>query len=202
MNCRRAQVQIALWLGDGLGAKDETELRGHLTGCPCCREHLAKLQSTLACLHAAECGDADGASKRSLWPGLATRLPRRSCAAGSAKFFGGTAMLAVAVAWILVSVAIFWNFRNNRPASFVGNGPSARASSSLRAPLLPKWAARSAVPQVPAQSHVFPGWPPPRQNEVFGPSIAFPFRIEIQGRCPHCGQPVIGGLHLRPSESK
>jgi hypothetical protein len=198
MNCRCAQSQIALWLGEGLEGGDEQELRRHLSQCATCCEHLTRLRSSLACLHAAEQEALPATDDRSLWPRLSTRLPSPR-QESSGKFVGTTALAAVAMAWLLVGLSAKWSLQSEPPTTFI-SAASPQPSYESRNHHAATSTRRSAV-QIPVQSPLFPGWPPPRQEEMGLPEASFPFLLQLQGQCPHCGRPVIGGVHVVAPEA-
>jgi hypothetical protein len=74
MNCRQAQREIALLIGEDLSEDDRREeVEQHLKRCPGCREHRARAASALAAITTAE-PQSTFESVHSLWPGVRRRL--------------------------------------------------------------------------------------------------------------------------------
>lgn len=82
MNCREAQIDIALLVGNDLEDADAREhLRQHMTSCPDCRQHYRNLKSTLPVLGQSE-REPTYEVRESLWPAVSQRLQRRQQDAG------------------------------------------------------------------------------------------------------------------------
>lgn len=76
MNCRQAQREIALLVGDDIGDDDRRRnVERHVASCPACRERQAKMTAALGAMVSVEApGTFDAV--HSLWPGLRRRLNR------------------------------------------------------------------------------------------------------------------------------
>ncbi len=98
MNCKRANAEIALWVGNDLDESAERSLRRHLAKCPGCRKHWRKMKASLRMLQE---NDEDLSETRdiSLWPRLSVALAtaEEQNAHGS-RFNGWVPALAVAAA--------------------------------------------------------------------------------------------------------
>jgi hypothetical protein len=76
MNCRQAQREIALLVGDDINDDDRRrDVERHVASCHACRERQAKIAAALGAMVSTEApGTFD--SVHSLWPGLRRRLNR------------------------------------------------------------------------------------------------------------------------------
>lgn len=89
MNCRHARSDLALWVGRDLtDTQRREELRRHVSHCPECRSHFARLKQTLRVLEQAdETPTYDAAA--SLWPELSGRIQHRAASRGPTSRFNG-----------------------------------------------------------------------------------------------------------------
>ena len=123
MNCRRAKLEIALWVGDDLDSRATDGLKRHLTECAPCRTHWQKLKLGLKPLQ------NSGSSVMfsiddSLWPSLLTQLPDRPAEPQPTEFNGW--LPAVAVCAACLAIVAFWQqnrFQDHSSAEMAENSP-------------------------------------------------------------------------------
>jgi anti-sigma factor RsiW len=78
MNCRQAQREIALLVGEDLGDDERREnVEAHLRQCAECRRHRARVGSAISALVSAE-APATYVSVYSVWPSVRRRLGKGS----------------------------------------------------------------------------------------------------------------------------
>lgn len=131
MHCKRAKLEIALWVGDDLDGNASDELKHHLSECAPCRQHRDRLKSSLKPLH-----DSDAASmfsiNDSLWPNLLTQLPKRPADSEPSEFNGWLPALAVCAACL--AIMTFWRaneFSRQSQPEFAGSSVSADTPPTL-----------------------------------------------------------------------
>lgn len=76
MNCKRAKLLIALWVGDDLTPDAEADLNRHVAECSCCNAHFQQMRHSVERLQDPGLSD-EYRIHDSLWPDLASRLPPR-----------------------------------------------------------------------------------------------------------------------------
>lgn len=97
MNCKIAQSQLALLVGNDLEPAAVDEVRKHLDKCDGCRRHFDRLTAAQEALQTpAEASWS--ASDESLWPNLSVRLASASAGSKPHRLNGWAASLAVAAA--------------------------------------------------------------------------------------------------------
>lgn len=74
MNCKRAKLEISLWITDDLNGSSVTNLEEHLARCSDCERYRRSLQESLSDLKAGT-SIAKLDLNDSIWPSLATELP-------------------------------------------------------------------------------------------------------------------------------
>ena len=102
MNCKRAQLYIALRVGDDLDDAALSELRGHLKQCPPCGVYAQRM---ITPLQDCELRSAEPLQD-SLWPDLFEKLPPRP-GRRTPDFHGWWAASAVVVACF--AIGLFWH---------------------------------------------------------------------------------------------
>lgn len=103
MNCRTAQRQIALAVGEDLPPTERQELQGHLQECSNCQQTWDQHQQSFAALQHSRIQEVPQKSD-SVWPILAVRLQERAAESPRADFNGWFAALAVTAAGVLIFV--------------------------------------------------------------------------------------------------
>lgn len=103
MNCKTAQHQMALAVGEDLSPAESQELQGHLQGCSKCQKTWEQQQHGFAVLQRSRNQEARPKSD-SVWPALANRLREREAQSPRGEFNGWFAALAVTAACVLVFV--------------------------------------------------------------------------------------------------
>jgi predicted anti-sigma-YlaC factor YlaD len=97
MNCKIAQSQLALLVGNDLEPAAVDQVRKHLDKCDCCRRHFDRLTAAQEALQAPAEG-AWSATDESLWPKLSVRLASATAGSKPHRLNGWAASLAVAAA--------------------------------------------------------------------------------------------------------
>lgn len=103
MNCKSAQRQIPLAVGEDLSPVESQELQGHLQTCSKCQKTWEEQQRGFAVLQRSRTQEVRRKSD-SVWPVLANRLRERGTEFPRAEFNGWFAALAVTAACVLVFV--------------------------------------------------------------------------------------------------
>lgn len=107
-DCRQARAEIALEAGgDADDAVAARLLEAHLTDCEICREYRLRMRTSLEALQSSATPAYAAVHQRSLWPGIAARLPAviRPSAAARFNVWVPTAAMAVACsAMLLVTI--------------------------------------------------------------------------------------------------
>lgn len=103
MNCKTAQYQIALAVGEDLSPAESQELQGHLQACSNCQKTWEQHQQGFAVLQRSRIQEIRPESD-SFWPVLANRLRERAADSPRGEFNGWFAALAVTAACVLVFV--------------------------------------------------------------------------------------------------
>ena len=115
MNCKQAQRDIALWVGQDLDDHCERdEVRRHVSSCPDCREHYRRMKSALKVLDRAEAPETYVATG-SLWPELAARMNDRQPQTPSGRFNGWMPFVAMTAACLLLMFVV--NEQTHSPGS-------------------------------------------------------------------------------------
>lgn len=105
MNCRRAKLEMALWVGDDLDDGAVTGLKQHLAGCKCCHSHWKQLKQCLKPLH--DSGETSLPSlHESVWPELLPQLSKPSHEPRPVEFNGW--IPAIAVLMTCTAITLFW----------------------------------------------------------------------------------------------
>jgi hypothetical protein len=125
MNCKIAQQQMALAVGDDLAPEPVRQLQNHLADCTDCEVLWKRHQRTFAVLQRSR--DDDKLTRRgSVWPAVSRQIEKRSAMSRLGDFNGWFAGLAVAAACILVFVFS----QDGSPQPVTGNPSSGRAVQS------------------------------------------------------------------------
>ena len=103
MNCKTAEHQMALAVGEDLTPVESQELQGHLESCMKCQKTWEQQQHGFAALQRSRTHEVPRKSD-SLWPVLVNRLRERNAEPPRSEFNGWFAGLAVAAACVLVFV--------------------------------------------------------------------------------------------------
>ena len=116
MNCKIAQQQMALAVGDDLAPEPVRQLQRHLANCPDCEVLWKRHQRTFAVLQRSR--DDDQLTRRgSVWPAVSRQIEKRSAISRLGHFNGWFAGLAVAAACVLVFVFS----QDGSPTNHTGN---------------------------------------------------------------------------------
>ncbi len=103
MNCKTAQRQMALAVGEDLSPAESQELQGHLQACSNCQQTWEQQQHGFAVLQRSRTQEIRSKSD-SVWPVLVHRLRERATDSPRGEFNGWFAALAVTAACVLVFV--------------------------------------------------------------------------------------------------
>lgn len=110
-DCRQAKSEIALKAGgDAVDPAVSALLEAHLTECSQCRGYLSGMTVSLESLQTCAADSVSPALSRSLWPSVASRLPRREPMTVAARFnlwVPTAATAAACAAMILVTIVQF-----------------------------------------------------------------------------------------------
>lgn len=113
MNCKRARLEIALWVGNDLDEASVESLQRHIAECSPCRNHWEKLRSCHQRLKSPSLLSDESLSRGavksmhdSVWPDLLVRLPARNAETQPVEFNGWFPAMAVIAASI--AIAVFW----------------------------------------------------------------------------------------------
>lgn len=104
-DCRQARAEIALHAGGDANELVTAQLlQSHLTDCEACRQYLISMKSSLDALQTCALAAYPTLPQRSLWPGIASRLPAMIRPSTVARFnvWVPTAAMAVACAAMLM----------------------------------------------------------------------------------------------------
>ncbi|MCH8828555.1 MAG: zf-HC2 domain-containing protein [Planctomycetes bacterium] len=121
MNCKRARLEVALWVGNDLDGKAEQVLKEHLAECGRCRIHWKRMKESLRHLHDPE----DSAAYRidsSIWPDLLSQLPTRGDGPRPVEFNGWLPATAVVAACL--AIFAFWLNQSSRSGGQLASSPS------------------------------------------------------------------------------
>ncbi len=124
MNCKTAQRQMALAVGEDLSPAESQELQGHLQACSNCQQIWEQHQSGFAVLQRSRTQEIRPKSD-SVWPVLANRLQERATDSPRGEFNGWFAALAVTAACVLVFV-----FSQESLVPIASQSPTASVSGS------------------------------------------------------------------------
>lgn len=103
MNCKTAQRQMALAVGEDLSPAESQELQGHLQACSNCQQTWEQHQNGFSVLQHSRTQEIRLKSD-SVWPVVANRLQERTTDSPRGDFNGWFAALAVTAACVLVFV--------------------------------------------------------------------------------------------------
>lgn len=103
MNCKTAQRQMALAVGEDLSPAESQELQGHLQACSNCQQTWEQHRNSFSVLQRSRTQEIRPKSD-SVWPMLANRLRERETNSPRGEFNGWFAALAVTAACVLVFV--------------------------------------------------------------------------------------------------
>ena len=103
MNCKIAEHQMALAVGEDLSPAESQELQEHLQACLKCQKTWEQQRHGFAVLQHSRVQDVQRKSD-SVWPVLANRLRERAAESPRGEFNGWFAALAVTAACVLVFV--------------------------------------------------------------------------------------------------
>lgn len=103
MNCKSAQHQMALAVGEDLSPAESQQLQGHLQTCSKCQKTWEQQQRGFAVLQRSRTQEVRRKSD-SVWPVLAHRLRERKTELPRSEFNGWFAALAVTAACVLIFV--------------------------------------------------------------------------------------------------
>ena len=103
MNCKTAQRQMALAVGEDLSPAESQVLQGHLQACSNCQQTWEQHQQGFAVLQRSRTQEIRLKSD-SVWPVVANRLRERATDSPRGEFNGWFAALAVTAACVLVFV--------------------------------------------------------------------------------------------------
>lgn len=132
MNCKTAQRQMALAVGEDLSPNESQELQGHLEACSNCQKTWEQQQQGFAVLQRSRSQEIPQKSD-SVWPMLATRLRERETNSPRGEFNGWFAALAVTAACVLVFV--FSQDSSIRPLASRPRSGSVSGSTTVDFPL-------------------------------------------------------------------
>lgn len=107
MHCKRARLEIALWVGNDLDDASIGRLQRHLAICPVCREEWRRMESSLRTLHDSSdslLGDPELRPARSVWPKVAARLASPEFQGPASRFNGWVPALAIASIFLAMVV--------------------------------------------------------------------------------------------------
>ena len=138
MNCKTAQRQMALAVGEDLAPADAQELQSHVRGCLKCQQIWESHQRGFAVLQRSR--SLEAAKQKSCWPHLSVRLQERQKSSPGAEFNGWIGALAVTAACVLIFVfsqedSSFTTARTSRNSAGYGtmiSSPRSSVRPSLR----------------------------------------------------------------------
>lgn len=106
MNCRRAQREIALWVGHDLDEASARSLERHLACCPGCREHAQQMSR---CVHALQNPEQEPREFHaySLWPALSAKLSFADKQLAAQRFNGWLPAMVMAASVACLLTAVF-----------------------------------------------------------------------------------------------
>lgn len=107
-DCRAAQAEISLEAGgDPIDPSTRELLQTHLRDCAACRKFQTQMTASLEVLQTVAAASLPAGPMKSLWPGIAARLPASQPQSAYAKFnlwIPTAAMAAACAAMVLVTV--------------------------------------------------------------------------------------------------
>jgi anti-sigma factor RsiW len=103
MNCKTAQRQMALAVGEDLPPAEIQEVQSHLQDCSKCQQTWEQHQRGFAVLQHSRTNETRP-NRDSVWPSLSGRLRERAAAPQRGEFNGWIAALAVTAASVLIFV--------------------------------------------------------------------------------------------------
>ncbi len=140
MNCKTAERQMALAVGEDLAPVESQELQGHLESCMKCQKTWEQQQQGFAVLQRSRTHEIPRKSD-SVWPALVNRLRERNAESPRSEFNGWFAGLAVTAACVLVFV-----FSQESSTPMALNSPSTGKAIDLRTVDLPDGSGKSFLP--------------------------------------------------------
>lgn len=106
MNCKQAQQDIALFVGQDLDdPRDRDDVKRHVATCPDCRQHYRRMKGALKVLGQADAPETYVATG-SLWPELATRISDRSSVGPRGRFNGWAPFVAMTAACLTLMLVV------------------------------------------------------------------------------------------------
>lgn len=114
MKCRQARSDIALFVGNDLQEPSARELEQHVTKCPECADHLARLRQTIQVFDQIDAG-LDAAPHKSLWPGIERQVRHMRLAAQQGRFNGWVPAMAIAAACLMIAYVSDVSLPYSRP---------------------------------------------------------------------------------------
>lgn len=130
MNCKTAQRQMALAVGEDLSPAESQELQGHLQACSNCQQTWVQHQHGFAVLQRSRTQEIRPKSD-SVWPVLANRLRERATDSPRGEFNGWFAALAVTAACVLVFV---FSQESSFPVASQSQGGSVSGGTMVTSP--------------------------------------------------------------------
>lgn len=140
MNCKTAQHQMALAVGEDLSPAESQELQGHLQACSNCQQTWEQYRHSFSVLQRSRTQEIRPKSD-SVWPVLVNRLREREANSPRGEFNGWFAALAVTAACVLVFVfsqdgLVPIASKSRQGSSFGGATDSSPAELRERSPTL------------------------------------------------------------------
>jgi len=134
MNCKQAQIDLALWVGKDLEDKGRRiELKRHLAVCPQCRDSHKQLRGAMSVLHQTDDGKIIAPSK-SVWPSVSAGIAYHEESHRLNRFNGWVPAMAVTAACLTLLLFSYQRTSFNSPAAaqvHFGYGSDPAASYSL-----------------------------------------------------------------------
>ena len=122
MNCKQAQRDIALWVGQDLDdPRERDDVKRHVASCPDCRTYYRRMKGALKTLGRADAPETY-VSAGSLWPELASRINDRESAGPRGRFNGWMPFVAMTAACFILMLVV--NEHPNSPGQI--SEPTAR----------------------------------------------------------------------------
>ena len=163
MNCKTAERQMALAVGEDLAPVESQELQGHLESCMKCQKTWEQQQHGFAVLQRSRNHEIPRKSD-SIWPVLVNRLRERNAESPRSEFNGWFIGLAVTAACVLVFV---FSQESSNPIASNSSGGKANNLQSVANPD----GSSQFFPPVHSRDEV-PARPP--YNDAQGPSSKRP----------------------------
>jgi predicted anti-sigma-YlaC factor YlaD len=106
MNCKRAKVEIALWVGGDLGDAPEVSLKQHLGECSGCHRYWRQMKNSLRFLQEPD-EDSLPVLTDSMWPDLSSRLSSRETMWRRGQFNGWIPAALIAASCVVILYSAF-----------------------------------------------------------------------------------------------